>query len=43
MAEYIEREVAVKELCYYPEAQEYIRNIIAADVAPVRHGRWNSW
>lgn len=43
MAEYIERETAIKELGYYPAAQEYIRGIPAADVAPVRHGRWEKY
>lgn len=48
MAEYIDREVAYREICAdetmsgYEKAycSELIRNIPAADVAPVRHGRW---
>lgn len=50
MAEYIEREAAYREICSdesmsgYEKAycSELIRNIPAADVAPVRHGRWDS-
>lgn len=48
MAEYIEREVAYCEFCAdetmsgYEKAYccEIIKTIPAADVAPVRHGRW---
>ena len=49
MAEYIEREVAIRDLLNdYPEQVSYsredaadcIRYMDAADVAPVRHGRW---
>lgn len=49
MAEYIEREAAIKELMNdAPEQVSYsredaadcIRYMDAADVAPVRHGRW---
>lgn len=49
MAEYIEREAAIKELMndapeqvgYSREdASDFIRYIDAADVAPVRHGHW---
>lgn len=49
MAEYIEREVAIKELMndapeqvgYSREdAADCIRYMDTADVAPVRHGRW---
>lgn len=48
MAEYIEREAAYREIWAdetmsgYEKAycRELIRNIPAADVAPVRHGRW---
>ena len=49
MAEYIEREAAIKELMndapeqvgYSREdATDCIRYIDAADVVPVRHGRW---
>ena len=49
MAEYIEREAAIKELMndapeqvgYSREdAADCIRSMDAADVAPVRHGRW---
>lgn len=48
MAEYIEREEAYRKICSdktmsgYEKAycSELIRNIPAADVAPVRHGRW---
>ena len=51
MAEYIEREAAIKELMndapeqvgYSREdAADCIRYIDAADVVPVRHGRWIS-
>ena len=51
MAEYIEREAAIKELMndapeqvgYSREdAADCIRYMDAADVAPVRHGRWIS-
>ena len=49
MAEYIEREAAYREICSdetmsgYEKAycSELIRNIPAADVAPVVHGRWD--
>ena len=34
MAEYIEREAAVKAFA------EYLYELPTADVAPVRHGRW---
>ena len=49
MAEYIEREVAIRDLLNdSPEQVSYsredaadcIRYMDAADVAPVRHGRW---
>ena len=48
MAEYIEREAAYREICAddtmsgYEKAycSELIRNIPAANVAQVRHGRW---
>ena len=49
MAEYIEREIAIKALMNdAPEQVSYsredatncIRYMDAADVAPVRHGRW---
>ena len=49
MAEYIEREAAIKSLLNdYPgqvgysreDAADCIRYMDAADVAPVRHGRW---
>lgn len=49
MAEYIEREAAIKELMNdVPEQVDYsredaadcIRYMYAADVAPVRHGYW---
>ena len=50
MAEYIEREAAYREICSdktmsgYEKAycSELIRNIPAADVAPVVHGRWET-
>lgn len=47
--EYIDRELAMKELefdapeqVFYSrkDAIECIRYILAADVAPIRHGRW---
>lgn len=49
MAEYIEREALIKaiendclELVYYTkeDAIQCVKAIQAADVAPVRHGRW---
>ena len=49
MAEYIERDTAIRALLNdYPEQVKYsredaadcIRYMDAADVAPVRHGRW---
>ncbi len=48
MDEYIKREAAYREICAdetisgYEKAycSELIRNIPAADVAPVRHGQW---
>lgn len=46
MAEYIEREAALKAQRWNGRLDEYvvfvrdIENIPAADVAPVRHGRW---
>lgn len=51
MAEYIEREATYREICAddtmsgYEKAycSELIRNIPAADVAPVRHGRWKRY
>lgn len=52
MAEYIERETAIKALTndapeqvgYSREdAADCIRYMDAADVAPVRHGRWKKW
>ena len=52
MSEYIEREAAIKELMndapeqvgYSREdAADCIRYMDAADVAPVRHGRWKRY
>lgn len=49
MAEYIEREMTIRAVLNdYPEqvgysredAADCIRNMVASDVAPVRHGRW---
>ena len=48
MAEYIDREAAYRAICNdgttsgYEKAycSELIKNIPAADVAPVRHGKW---
>lgn len=52
MAEYIEREAALVEVCHYCSTKEdcfpnercldyeLVNTIPAADVAPVRHGRW---
>lgn len=37
--EYIEREAALEAVSFYDE--DKIRAIPAADVVPVRHGRWN--
>ena len=49
MDEYIEREAAIEEImCEPPDAHypqwyaDKIKAISAADVAPVRHGRWDS-
>ena len=49
MAEYIERERTITDVCHtlelyrseYEELESTIREIPAADVAPVRHGRWD--
>lgn len=51
MAEYIDRKAAYREICSdetmsgYEKAycSELIRNIPAADVAPVRHGLWEGY
>lgn len=41
MAEYIEREAAIESLpVAYDSAINALRNVPAADVAPVVHGRW---
>lgn len=47
MTEYIEREAAIAAIMSEPPAAHYphwyadkIKSIQAADVAPVRHGRW---
>lgn len=48
MAEYIEREAAIKDICnrlsneygVYSVVKNLINHVPAADVAPVRHGRW---
>ncbi len=41
MAEYIEREAAIASLTVaYDSAVYALRNVPAADVAPVVHGRW---
>ena len=44
MAEYIERELAIKALSRGEGCENVCRRaierILAADVAPVRHGRW---
>ena len=44
MAEYIEREAAIEAVKHVwakgLEPSQYIEIISAADVAPVRHGRW---
>ena len=44
MAEYIEREAAIqaveKTLWQYQQSVIEIRKVPAADVIPVRHGRW---
>ena len=44
--EYISREAAVKALfapgmCYAPIQLQIVKDLPAADVAPVVHGRWN--
>ena len=48
MSEYIEREAAIESIMSEPPDAHYphwyadkIKAIPAADVAPVRHGRWN--
>lgn len=48
MAEYITREAALTAvdetyLEYLAVVKAAVRNIPAADVAPVRHGKWISW
>lgn len=50
MAEYIERESAIEAIMSDPPDAHYpnwyadkIKAIPAADVAPVRHGRWEKW
>lgn len=50
MSEYIKREDAIEEIMSEPPDAHYphwyankIKSIPAADVAPVRHGRWLSW
>ena len=43
MSDYISREAALRDwpLCDEPgDAYQFIRNFPAADVRPVRHGRW---
>lgn len=43
MAEYIDKNAALQQWGNFDEigdAYRYIRNFPAADVAPVRHGRW---
>lgn len=54
MVEYIEREAALAAVCQYCSAKEdclpnercvdyeLVNSIPAADVAPIRHGRWIS-
>ena len=46
MAEYIERELAIEALSRGEGCgnvcRRAIERILAADVAPVRHGRWNA-
>lgn len=48
MPEYIEREAAVEAVRCSPdmaineELEGLVRDVPAADVEPVRHGRWNS-
>lgn len=49
MDEYIEREAAIESIMSEPPDSHYprwyadkIKAILAADVAPVRHGRWDS-
>lgn len=43
MAEYIDREVAIKSLpVAYDSAINALRNVPAADVAPVVHGEWET-
>ena len=50
MSEYIKREDAIEEIMSEPPDAHYphwyadkIKSIPAADVAPVRHGKWLSW
>ena len=52
MAEYIEREAAIAWFMPYVHAGgsieadvviSYLKGMKAADVVPVRHGRWNDW
>ena len=49
MPEYIEREAAIESILSEPQDAHYpywyadkIKSIPAADVAPVRHGRWGT-
>lgn len=44
MAEYIEREAAIESLpVAWDSAINALRNVPAADVVPVVHGRWLTW
>ena len=47
MTEYIEREAAIKAAKHAwakgLEPSQYMETIPAADVAPVRHGKWLEW
>lgn len=50
MDEYIEKGAAIAVIMSEPSDAHYphwyadkIKSIPAADVAPVRHGRWNDW
>ena len=47
MDEYIEREAAIEAAKHAwakgLEPQQYMETIPAADVAPVRHGKWLEW
>ena len=45
MAEFIDKEIAIQTIidnftCYFPNVTEAVRKIPAADVQPVKRGKW---